>query len=203
MTSYRTRGGLRPTALREAQRSVPPRRVVDEAALGTFYAEHIEALQTYLARKAGRDAAGELGSQVFEQFLVWWPNNPSHPAPVAALYRIAQRRLVDHLRRHGRTMALDVPDLEQILARSKAEDCVAVVDLRVDLARALAELTGRQQEALQLRYVAELPVHTCAEVLGLGIDNMKKILKNALRTLRQSPRMAAYDNTTRAQEVQQ
>jgi RNA polymerase sigma-70 factor (ECF subfamily) len=177
--------------------------VLDEAALGAFYTEHIEALQTYLARKAGRDAAGELASQVFEQFLVWWPNNPSHAAPVAALYRIAQRRLVDHLRRHGRTMALDVPDLEQILARSKAEDSVAAVDLRVDLARALAELTGRQQEALQLRYVAELPVHTCAEVLGLGIDNMKKILKNALRTLRQSPRMAAYDNATWAREVQQ
>ncbi|MDH6222788.1 RNA polymerase sigma factor (sigma-70 family) [Streptomyces pseudovenezuelae] len=180
-----------------------PRRVVDEAALGAFYAEHIGGLQTYLTRKTGPDTARELASQVFEQFLVWWPDNPSHPAPVAALYRIAQCRLVDHLRRQGRAMALDVPDLEQILALSGVEDDVAAVDLHVDLERALAELTRRQQEALQLRYVAELPVGTCAEVLGLGIDNMKKILKNVLRTLRDSPRMAAYDNTTRAREVQQ
>ncbi|MEW2570184.1 RNA polymerase sigma factor [Streptomyces sp. NPDC047070] len=177
--------------------------MVDEGALGAFYTEHVERLQMYIARKTGRDAADELTGQVFEQFLLWWPNNPSHPAPVATLYRIAQCRLVDHLRRHGRTLALDRPELERILLHSTAEEGVTAVDLRVDLERALATLTGRQQEALLLRYVAELPVSTCAEFLGLGIDNMKKILKSALRTLRQSPHMAAYKSATRAGEVQQ
>lgn len=186
----------------KAASATPSRQVVDEAMLRAFYTEHIEDVQTYLTRQVGPDA-GELASKAFVQFFVWWPCNPTHPNPEAALYRIVQCRLRDHLRRTRREMVLDAPELERVLARSERENGFAAVDLHVDLKQALAELTSRQQEALHLRYVADLPVATCAEVLGLKIDNMKKILKNALSALRQSPLMAAYDNTTRTREVQE
>lgn len=179
-----------------------PCLVVDEAVLGAFYSAHVEGLLTYLTRKGGPDAAEDLANQVFEQFLLWWPDHPLHPSPVAALYRIAQCRLADHLRRLGRTLTLETRDLERALGDDGMCDEFAAVDLRMDLVWALAELTERERQALLLRHVAQLPVIECAEVLDLGIDNLKKILKKALATLRQSPRMDAYDTTERTWEEQ-
>ncbi|MEU0845888.1 hypothetical protein ABZ370_41450 [Streptomyces sp. NPDC005962] len=49
--------------------------------------------------------------------------------------------------------------------------------------------------------MADLPVTECAAVLGLGPDNMKKILKKALQTLRKSPRMDACEPAGWAKEV--
>ncbi|MGW2725513.1 RNA polymerase sigma factor [Streptomyces sp. NPDC001492] len=178
-------GGQQDDAL--PQPSAADHAQVDGTMFTAFYETHIEGLLTYLARKAGLDATGDLASQVVEQFLLWWPENPAHPAPVAALYRIAQCRLADHLRRRGRTLTLDARDLEQVPSSDAPRELFSVVDLRVDLERALAELTEDERQALLLRYVADLPVKECAEVLLLGIDNLKKILKKALRTLRQSP----------------
>lgn len=179
--------------------------IIDDAELSAFYETHIEGLLTYLARKAGRGAADDLASRIFEQFLLWRPGHPDHPAPVAALYRIAQCRLADHLRRHGQTLAPEASDLEQALqpVDDGPWDGFAAVDLRLDLEQALAKLTERERQALLLRYAAQLPVKECAEVLGLGVDNMKKILSRALRTLRQSPRMNAYDTAGRGREPQQ
>ncbi|MFE7244404.1 sigma-70 family RNA polymerase sigma factor [Streptomyces sp. NPDC057580] len=68
------------------------------------------------------------------------------------------------------------------------------------LGAALARLDEREQQALMLRYGADLPVKECAEVLGVGIDNMKKILKAALRKLRQSLRMDGYETAGTAKK---
>ncbi|MFF1680762.1 RNA polymerase sigma factor [Streptomyces sp. NPDC058256] len=175
--------------------------VVGEAELASFYETRVEALLNYLVRKAGRDDAEDLLSQVFEQFFIWWPQHPCHPSPVGTLYRIAQCRLADRLRRDGRTLTVEASDLEEALGEGDHADGFTGVDLRVDLGRALAELSERERQALLLRYVADLPVGDCAEVLELAVDNMKKILKTALRTLRQSPRMDTYEPAGWAKEV--
>ncbi|MFE7037220.1 RNA polymerase sigma factor, partial [Streptomyces sp. NPDC057621] len=158
-------------------------------------------LTAFLTRTAGRDDARVLADQTFEQFFVWWPGDPGHPEPRAVLYRIANCRLVDHLRRSERMLTMEAGQLEKALAEEEHTDNFARVELRVDLERALSELTEQQRQALVLKYLAALSVEDCASVLGVGIDNMKKILKRARATLRTSPRMDSYASAGRTEEV--
>ncbi len=176
--------------------------VVDEAMLAAFYDTHVDKLFKFLARRAGQDDGGEILSQVFEEFFAWWPEHPAHAKPVATLYRIARCRLNDYLRRSGRVETLDADDLAAA-ADGAHRDELADIVRRADLRIALRELTERERQALGLRYVADLPVKECAEVMDVGIDNMKKILKTALNKLRLSPRMEGYQIITTAKEARQ
>lgn len=153
---------------------------VDEAMLSIFYEAHEEGLFRFLSRKAGPDDGGEILSQAFEEFFAWWPEHPAPPKPVATLYRIARCRLNDYLRRLGRAETLEAGDLAEAAAGAAHHDELAGIVRRIDLGIALRELTERERQALGLRYVADLPVKDCAEILEVGIDNMKKILKTAL-----------------------
>lgn len=176
-------------------------QMVDEAMLEAFFEAQKDGLFRFLAGKVGRDDGGELCSQVFEQFFAWWPENPEHPAPVATLYQIARCRLSDHFRRAGRVLTVEAEDLARAAARGSNRDDLADVVRRTDLGAALAELTERERQALAVRYVGDLPVKDCAEVLEVGIDTMKKILKTALQKLRQSPRLDGYDTVRTAKEA--
>jgi RNA polymerase sigma factor (sigma-70 family) len=180
---------------------IPGDAVIDEAMLAAFYEAHEDGVARFLARAAGRDEGKEIFSQVFEEFFVWWPANPGHAKPVATLYRIARCRLNDHFRRSGRVLTVEADDLAKAASSAAHRDDLADVVRRVDLGTALAELTERQRQALTLRYVADLPVKDCAEVMETGIDNMKKILRMALQKLRESPRMDGYRTAQTAKEA--
>ncbi|MFD5858761.1 RNA polymerase sigma factor [Streptomyces chartreusis] len=176
--------------------------VIDEAACLAFYEAQIEGLLTFLARKTDACNVDGLASDIFAAFLAYWPEHPEHPNPVALLYMIAGRRLADLWRTSGRSLSFETSDLEDALGRGAGQDDdFDAVDLRIDLTRALGDLTERQRQALLLRYVAELSVQNCADVLGVGLDNMKKILKQARQALRVSPRMDTYETTATAKEV--
>ncbi|MFF3359385.1 RNA polymerase sigma factor [Streptomyces sp. NPDC002917] len=175
--------------------------VVDEGMLTAFYEAHVDGVLTFLARKVGRNDGGEILSQVFEEFFSWWPKNPEHAKPVATLYQIARCRLNDHFRRSGRVLIIEADDLALAAVSGAHHGELAAVVQRVDLGAALTELTEREQQALTLRYVAELAVKDCAEVLEVGIDNMKKTLKMALQKLRHSPRLDGYATARTAKEA--
>ncbi|MEU9662893.1 RNA polymerase sigma factor [Streptomyces chartreusis] len=177
--------------------------VVDEAMMAAFYEAHAQTVFRFLAKVAGRDDGGELLSQVFVEFCAWWPEHPTHPSPVATLLRIARCRRTDYLRRRGRIVddTLAAEDLAAAAADGEHRDELADIVRRVDLGAALRELSERERQALELRYVADQPVKDCAEVLGVGIDNMKKILQTALKKLRQSPRMEGYQVISPAKEA--
>ncbi|WP_330343396.1 sigma-70 family RNA polymerase sigma factor [Streptomyces longwoodensis] len=177
---------------------------IDEAALAAFYEAHVDQVLRFLARAAGsRDDGEEILGQAFEEFFAWWPHHPEHPNPVATLYRIARCRLTDHLRRSGRVLTVEANDLADLADVVQHIDLATDIAQRVDLSVALTRLDERERHALQLRYGADLPVKECAEILGIGIDNMKKILKTALRKLRQSLRMDGYQTAGTAKEGHQ
>ena len=135
------------------------RPVIDEARLVQFYEQEAARLYRYLYRKAGANDAEDLMILVFEQFFAWWPDNPGHTTPVAGLYQqIANCRLADRLRSMGRDLTLVADDLHAAMDVEAGGDGFDAVDLRLDLGRALSELTERQREALLLRYVADLSV---------------------------------------------
>ncbi|MET8816433.1 sigma-70 family RNA polymerase sigma factor [Streptomyces sp. NPDC004549] len=167
-----------------------------------FYNLHEEKLLRYLTRHLGTDDGSEVFSQVFEEFFAWWPAHPEHANPVAVLYRTARCRVTDHLRR-ARPQPTEDEALAEALARalSGGHGELAHVVERMDIRSALADLSGREQQALVLRYELDLPVKECAEILGVRMDNMKKILKVALHKLRRSPRMDGYRIVGTAKEA--
>ncbi|MEJ8673004.1 sigma-70 family RNA polymerase sigma factor [Streptomyces sp. MS1.AVA.1] len=136
---------------------------VDEATMAAFYETNVDQVFRYLARVAGQDDGKQLLSQVFLEFFAWWPEHPEHAKPVATLYRIARCRLIDHLRRRGRaTDLLLAEDLAAAVSDGGHRDELADIVYRIDLGAALRELTERERQAVELRYVADLPVKECA-----------------------------------------
>jgi RNA polymerase sigma-70 factor (ECF subfamily) len=174
--------------------------VLGEAEFGEFYYAHVDKLFGFLLRRTGRDVARELADLVFEQFFVWWQKHPDQAEPVGMLYRLARCRLYDYLRRRGRELTVEPSDLEDFVGGTDCDD-FAAVDRHHDLRKALATLTEQQRQALLMKYVANLSVTECAEALGTGEHNMKKILGKAREALRQAPGMDAYNSAGTAKEV--
>ena len=174
--------------------------VLGEAELAEFYHTHIDRLFGYMLRRASRDDARELADLVFGQFFEWWQKHPGHAAPAGVLYQLAGWRLNDYLRRRGRTLTVEPSDLEDLVGGTDGDD-FAAVERRHDIRKALATLTERERQALLLRYGVDLSVAECADVLGEGVHNMKKILDKAREALRQAPGMDAYRSAGMAKEV--
>lgn len=196
--------GLEPGADGARRGGVSPVAEVTEEMFADLYQQEAGRLLCFLVRRVGESEAPELRDRALTEFFVWWPAHPEHPAPVATLYMIAQRRAADHVARCGRSLPVEGGDLQELAwALRRHRDQYAAADLRIDLRRALAGLDERERRALQLRHLDEVPVAVCAALLGTGIDNTKKILKKALVKLRLSPGLAAYDSavTTTPQEV--
>ncbi|MGW5209362.1 RNA polymerase sigma factor [Streptomyces griseoincarnatus] len=179
-------------------RAVPV--ALGEAEFGAFYHAHVDKLFAFLSRRTDRDVGKELADLVFEQFFVWWQQHPDQAEPVGMLFRLARCRLYDYLRRRGRELTVEPSDLQDLAGGTDGDD-FAAVDRHHDLRKALATLTEQQRQALLMKYVANLSVAECAETLGTGVDNMKKILGKARVALRQAPGMDAYNSAVTAKEV--
>ncbi|MEV6013398.1 sigma-70 family RNA polymerase sigma factor [Streptomyces sp. NPDC051976] len=174
--------------------AVPPGAEVTEAMSLEVYQEEGDRLLRFFIRRVGRADAAELRDQTLTQFFIWWPAHPEHPTPTATLYTIAQRRAADFLRRRGRKLPVEGGDTKGLVAVLAARcDAYAAADLRIDLRQALTGLSDRERRALQLHHLDDMSVAVCAELMGTGVDNMKKILKTALKKLRLSPGLTAYD----------
>ncbi|MGW0501193.1 RNA polymerase sigma factor [Streptomyces sp. NPDC003007] len=175
--------------------------VLGEAELAEFYEAHVDKLLRFVARRTSwDDGARELTELVFVQFFAWWQKHPDHARPVGVLYQLARWRLYDYLRRRGRELTVEPSDLEDLVGGTDGDD-FAAVDRHHDLRKALATLTEQQRQALLMKYVANLSVAECAEALGTGEHNMKKILGKAREALRQAPGMDAYSSAVTAKEV--
>ncbi len=77
---------------------------------------------------------------------------------------------------------------EQLTQAAKiCPDRIGFADLRIDLKQSVARLAPRQHEPLALLYIDGLDRETIAELMGLTVEGVKKLLGTAVRTLRTSP----------------
>ena len=93
------------------------------------------------------------------------------------VFAIAHRRRVDHIRRwrrHRHVIVTDPP-------HPQATDRPAGLD--VDLVAALTELTPLQREVVVLRFVADLPLHDVARIIGRSTGAVKALQVRALAQL--------------------
>ena len=153
---------------------------------GTFrevYAAHFDAVLGYALRRTDRpeDAADVTA----DTFLVVWrrmAHLPEGDDTRPWLYGVARRVLANHRRGHRRRNHLG-QRLRQELATVVPDTSDEVVQ-RADVATAMRQLSGRDQEVLELHLWEGLQPREIAEVLGLTTVVVRPRLSRARARLR-------------------
>lgn len=154
------------------------RRSQGDDAFREFY-ERMQPRAVSVARRlVGSPATAEdLAGEAFARAYARWPKVRIHPNPDAWVLRVVGNLAVDHVRREARR-----PDLrDQTQSADRSGDGAA---LRVDLARALHRLSGRQQEVVVMRYLIDLTEEDVASSLGMSTGSVKTHLHRATNKLR-------------------
>lgn len=150
------------------------------------YREHLTAVWQYVrSRVWNHHEAQDATSEVFVRAFRSWTRYEVARGEVAPwLFRIAQRTVVDWLRRRPRELSMP----EEMMSLSAfGEDPEAELEHREDLARlgeVLQELTDRERDAIALRFAAELSFAEISEVLDLSPPAAKMMVWRAINRLR-------------------
>ncbi|UMG90999.1 RNA polymerase sigma factor [Nocardioides sp. TF02-7] len=159
-----------------------------EAGEETFrrlYAEHFDAVLGFALRRTDRpEDAADVAA---ETFLVAWRrlrHVPRGPETRPWLYGVARRVLANHRRGEGRRAALG-ERLRVQLSQAVADLSEEVVH-RADVTAAMARLSARDEEVLQLHLWEGLEPREIGEVLGLPGAVVRPRLSRARARLREA-----------------
>jgi len=156
--------------------------MTDEEFTGLFE-DHYSAVLAYGLRRVDADTARDVAA---ETFLVAWRRLRVAPeAPRPWLLAVARRVLADELRRRGRQDRLhdrigDAARADDALVHPDHAEAVVAGSL---VAAALASLSGRDRELLQLVGWEQLDQRAAAQVLGCSVGAFKVRLHRARRRL--------------------
>lgn len=169
---------------------------------GLIFERHFDAVQAYLARRAGSSVADELCGAVFEAaFAGRGKFQLDRLDSLPWLYGIAGRLLAQYQRREGRRRRA-YWRLEHLRPDQSAEDLVeleARLDAHAEQARlyeALSQLKARDRDTLLLHVWERLSCIQVGEALGIPegtvrsrLHRARLLLRERLATVDQSPRV--------------
>jgi RNA polymerase sigma-70 factor (ECF subfamily) len=168
----------------------------DAKAFEALYDQSSSLLFTLALRILGdREEAAELLQEVYLE--VWRKAaryDPARGSPVAWLVTLARSRAIDRLRSraargHGRADTMDRASAAELPAGNPGpEEAAADRELRVAVARALADLPEGQQQAMELAFYEGLshteiaarlrqPLGTIKTRIRLGMSKLKGLLQ--------------------------
>ncbi len=163
------------------QRQIPsdPR---EPNSLAAMYDDALTAVYQYLRGRCNSVAlAEELTSATFVQAASFLHRNPGTAVSTGWLITIARNRLVDHWRRQA------VVDRSMRLLEGGHDDTVEPWSGVLDQTRAaevMSALPPQFRAALTLRYLDDLSVPECAEVLDKSVRATESLLARARRSFR-------------------
>ncbi|WP_262387069.1 sigma-70 family RNA polymerase sigma factor [Streptomyces sp. TRM49041] len=100
------------------------------------------------------------------------------------LFTIARRTVADHLRQRYRASETPVEEVEEADAVVVADDGLGGVLTTMEIEAGLSGLPPLEREVLILFHLQDLPLASCAEVLGVPPGTVKSRLHRARRMLR-------------------
>jgi RNA polymerase sigma-70 factor (ECF subfamily) len=168
----------------------------DPGAFGRLFDEYHEPVYRFIANRVNRPSdAEDLTQLVFVKALEALPRYEVRGVPFGGwLFRLARNTIIDHARtRHDHA--------ELNAAADRATDEAGpdeVTLLRQDLdavARALADLTDEQREAIELRFFAGLSAREAAEAMGKQEGTVRGLQFRAIASLRRSLGLALDDES--------
>jgi RNA polymerase sigma-70 factor, ECF subfamily len=157
---------------------------VRREAFERLYAEHAEGLLGFLIyRTADRPLAEDLLADAFERAIRGRRGFDRRKSSEKTwLYSIA----LNCLRDHGRRTGAEKRALERVAADATdtAPDPAPAVEARDAVSRALSSLNPDEQDALALRYGAELSIPEIAKLIGVRESTARGRVYGAMGKLR-------------------
>lgn len=155
----------------------------DPDAFAVLYRHHLPHVHAFALRRSGsRQVAEDVTAATFERALRNLERFEWRPAGMRPwLCRIAANELADHHRREVRRR-----EREESAVREPAQHDEPSVDADEELLDALSSLRPRDQEALSLRYLADLDHDEVAAALGLTRPHLAVVLMRARSALRRA-----------------
>jgi RNA polymerase sigma-70 factor (ECF subfamily) len=155
-------------------RPVPPVRADSFEA---FFTEHHADLfgALYLITR-DRHEAEEIMQDAFVKVLERWERVSSLEDPVGYLYRTAMNLLRKRWRRASVV-------LRRTVGFSPRDDEIAVIETRVDVARALASLSPRQRAVIVLTELLEFSSEDAGRMLGIASGTVRMHASRGRATL--------------------
>jgi RNA polymerase sigma-70 factor (ECF subfamily) len=167
----------------------------DPGAFGALYRRYSGRIYAFAHRRTWtREAAEDVTAATFERAYRHLDKFDESGAGFGPwLFRIPANELVDHYRREGRPRTGRGQRALRVLTDDNTVDDVDRIDRADDVERmldAMSTLRPRYQEALSLRYLAELDADDAARAMGCTKPVLAVTLHRALGSLRK-----AYDQT--------
>lgn len=166
----------------QGRKAAPPKPVpalsgqeAEDEEIARFYAEHKEALRSYLITGCGCPAAD--ADDIIQDTILairkrYWPKVRTLDKPQAYWFKAAERRYRRLAGRQARR--IDGADPEtRLLGVAHPLDQFAAVDRREDLKKIIARLPRRQRQVLWLRKALDFSEAETAEILGITTGSVK------------------------------
>lgn len=172
------------TEVDESQLAV--RAVSDAEAFAALYNCYFGRIYNYIRCRVQKpDIADDLTSQVFERILLKLPAYQPQLGQFAAwLWTIVRNVVNDHFRQQQRHPFVHLDAVKEIAATfSDLAESVIERETRAELLAALTSLSGREQDALGLKYWAGLNNRQIAGIMALSETNVAVIVYRATRRL--------------------
>jgi RNA polymerase sigma-70 factor (ECF subfamily) len=118
------------------------------------------------------DAAEDVAAEVLARVYADWSRLGSAPWVEAWVVRAATNLSIDHIRRSRRR-------LPSIVTKPDGD-----IEVRLDLAQAVARLPRRQRQTIALRYYGDLSEAEVAALLGISVGSVKTHVHRGLAALR-------------------
>lgn len=155
----------------------------DEAALKAAYDAHGDLIYTYCRRSLGADAARDVTQEVF---LAAWRAaerfDTQRGSLAGWLMGIAKNKVIDHLRAGGRRVStVGGADVSEISVGT--EEAGALAD-RLLVSDAIASLSGRSREVVELAFFEDLTHAQIAERTQLPLGTIKSDIRRGLARMR-------------------
>ena len=163
----------------------------DPSAFGALYRRYVGRIYAFVHRRTWtREAAEDVTAATFERAYRHLDRFDIEGAGFGPwLYRIAANELVDHYRRDGRSRTPRGQRALRALADEPVVDDLEGVDRDDEVRRmlvALETLRPRYQQAIKLRYLADLEAEDAARAMGCTKPVLAVTLHRALVALRRA-----------------
>lgn len=156
----------------------------DHQAFIALYDRYVHSIERYVAARTGSSDVEDVVSATFTRALNRIDSfRPDRGSFAAWLFAIARNAAIDQYRDGYRSVPFQ-PTFE-IASRAPGPEAVALTNERGrEVRAALKELTIDQQDALALRYAADLPFAAVAQALDKSEPATKMLVQRGLHSLR-------------------
>lgn len=146
-----------------------------------FYEEYVDKIYSFCYyRTANREEAEDITSEAFLRF--YSSDGLNKPNPTAYLYVICRNLIIDHWRKHNKTVSFGQFSIDDAMfGREENKEQKLLIDQILESMKLLPE---DQRDVLEMKYVHDLDNRTIAGATQKSEAAVKSLAHRGLDTLR-------------------